>query len=258
MRGRGRTWALAVALAVVSVAGPAVAQTYRYRVEWGSVRLVTAEVTVTRTGERWEVRGDGTSAGPAAWFFDWEGFAESAGVVTADGLVTRRHVNGGRLGERQRSASVTWPDGRGGTPVTVTDLPADPAKETPIPPGSTAGTVDPFAALLTILDGLGRGGRCDGTYPVFDGRRRYDLTVKDVGRLNAPADRGPGTWSGPATGCAISSRPLGGFPIRPTVRTAPNARRLVYAARLANGSFAPIRIEVETSIGMVVGRLLRK
>src|SRR3546814_6055887 len=51
----------------------------------------------------------------------------------------------------------------------------------PLPPDAGKGTLDPLSVIAGLGELLQAGGRCEGTFPVFDGRKRYDLIVYDAG-----------------------------------------------------------------------------
>src|SRR3546814_20556550 len=44
----------------------------------------------------------------------------------------------------------------------------------PLPPDAGKGTLDPLSVIAGPGELLQAGGRCEGTFPVFDGRQRYD------------------------------------------------------------------------------------
>ena len=50
---------------------------------------------------------------------------------------------------------------------------------------------------------------CDQSFKIFDGRRRYDLKIKSLGKENLINDR-PKSFSGNVTICGVKMIPIGG------------------------------------------------
>ena len=92
-----------------------------------------------------------------------------------------------------------------------------------IPPEDRLGTLDPISAL-SLLMGLtdaqpaagGRGPNCDRDFRIFDGKRRYDLSLGPA--EPASLDRSPyNLHMGPAWRCAFDLKRGGGFRSRDQV-----------------------------------------
>jgi hypothetical protein len=84
----------------------------------------------------------------------------------------------------------------------VAETPKPVADRVPITDAHRLGIVDPVTALLIPAAGRGAATReaCERTLPVFDGRRRYDLTLtfKRMGKVKA--EKG---YAGPVAVCAV-------------------------------------------------------
>jgi hypothetical protein len=137
----------------------------------------------------------------------------------------------------------------------ITDL----EKVTPVPKVSTIGPSDPFTVLLSVLDRLAATGRCETEAKVWDGRRRYNLSVTHLGAENLIADR-PWSYEGAAIRCALDYERIGGFWREPPNWRGPDDkasdRRMIWVAETAPDRWVLVRAEMETLYGTVVGRLL--
>ncbi|MEM7223701.1 MAG: DUF3108 domain-containing protein [Pseudomonadota bacterium] len=221
-----------------------------YEVAWGNFTLAEAEVKYREDQTRYHLAGQGRTEGLLEWFFTWHGTAETEGLLEATGRRPLAHQSEGTWNDSTRSTRVAWP-GKG-PPTTETQPPPDLELVTPVPKDATAGTSDPFTAVLQLLDSLAETGRCEAEAKVWDGRRRYDLAVAHIGPETLVPDR-PWAYGGPAVACALSHQRIGGF-WRDS--EAPEAtRRVVWAAEIAPGRWALVRAEVDTSYGTVVARL---
>lgn len=253
--------ALVVLAALLPAVGPNTAraetQTFGYLLAWGHLTLAEAEVSYRQSGSNYHLMGQGRTRGILELFFPWQGRARTEGLLSGRTRLPLVHQHEGIWKEKTRWTRVEW-DGTA-APRTEARPPPDPEKVTPVPEASTVGTSDPFTALLSILDRLPATGRCDAEASVWDGRRRYNLSVSHLGEKTLVADR-PWAYEGPAIGCALSYERIGGFwRERPDWRDpdedAPG-RRVVWVAEIAPERWVVVRAEMETRYGTVVGRLL--
>jgi hypothetical protein len=115
----------------------------------------------------------------------------------------QRYQTSGEYRGKQRLAQLDY-DGGGGVRTHI-DPPAELDDRDPVPPALQQDTVDPLTAgLRAVLSG------CRGQLRVFDGRRRYDLTLTDLGDADTPPSRHT-VYSGRARHCRATIQPLAGF-----------------------------------------------
>jgi hypothetical protein len=90
---------------------------------------------------------------------------------------------------------------------TATSKDADGAPPAVLP----AGTMDPVAAAIAALAGSARDGTCARRETVFDGRRYYELIVRDGDGDNVAPPNHLSAYAGPALKCRIAMKRLAGF-----------------------------------------------
>ncbi|TQV71248.1 DUF3108 domain-containing protein [Denitrobaculum tricleocarpae] len=226
----------------------------RYEVAWGNMTLAEAKVNYALNDTRYEIEGSGESQGTLAFLFPWKGSARSVGLTTEKGFQVSRHDSEGSFRDRTRRTSVIWrPDAP--LPELVAEPESDLTEVTPVPEDATAGTADPFTVLLSTLNRLEQGERCDAEARVWDGRRLYDLKIGHIGRAELVRDR-PWTYNGTAIGCSLTYTPIGGFRKDSEWRDRQDEiRRIIWIGRLPNEKMVPVRIELSAPIGRFVGRL---
>jgi hypothetical protein len=101
--------------------------------------------------------------------------------------------------------------------------------------------------LLSFLRTVGREGRCAGTWPVWDGRRRFDIAVADAGEAQLEASDAA-IYAGPALRCRVTFTPIAGFR-RPVDEIEPRPA-LVWLGPVAGSTLpVPVRAEAETEWG---------
>ncbi|HEU5339286.1 MAG TPA: DUF3108 domain-containing protein, partial [Sulfuricaulis sp.] len=148
------------------------------------------------------------SEGIASLLFSWQSKARSTGYRTRDRLVPRLHEVNGKWSGEARKVRLSY-DGPGKIDSEVSP-PSDGTERDAVPGWLTVGTVDPLSATLAVLLRLAGGDRCEGKFPVFDGRRRYDMVVRAGAPATLPAIHSS-IFAGPAQRCDFKLRRIAGF-----------------------------------------------
>jgi hypothetical protein len=238
------------AAAALAPQGGAGARELAYHLDWGPLPL--AEIRI-----RLEAGADGgrtltaqaESLGVARLFADFA--VEQTSRAQADG--SRFYVSEGRWGGEARRRLVAWPGPEARPRVDHAGNPPE-GPRTPIPEAELEGVVDPGTAILRMLDRVAAGEGCGGTWRLYDGVRRLDLTVTDEGTERLEADR-DWTYSGPARRCRLNFARVGGFEADEPRETAESDYdRRLWIAELPGG-VAPVRLSVSWPLGAAVGRL---
>jgi hypothetical protein len=122
--------------------------------------------------------------------------------------------------------------------------------------------LDPYSAVLRLIRHIETTGDCTKSYEIFDGRRRNRLHFETLGTTNLTETR-PGEFAGEALICSLEFEPIGGHQIESKWRSDgkdDNDDRIkMFFGRPLQGQIVPVRVEVDSWIGAIVGRLdLRK
>jgi hypothetical protein len=225
------------------------ARRHVFHLDWGPVSLAEIRISLSETPEVRVMRAEAESLGVAALFADFA--VRQTAVIEAGG--PRRFVTDARWGDETRRRAVLWPGPDAAPQVDHMGAPPE-GPRTPIPPGALSGAVDPATASLALLDRFAAGEGCGGTFRLFDGVRRLDMTVIDEGAERLEADR-PWTYAGPARRCRIRFERIGGFEADEPRETAErDYDRLLWIADLPEGP-APVRLRVAWPLGAAVGRI---
>ncbi|WP_439572340.1 DUF3108 domain-containing protein [Phreatobacter sp.] len=137
----------------------------------------------------------------------------------------------------------------------VTSLSAQPARpdapdQVPLTASHRQGVLDPLAAGIFFVPGSGptvAAAACGRTFPVFDGRQRYDLTFtfERLDRLQVAG------YDGPVVVCNARYRAIAGH--RPAVSAPMEANRdmQIWLAPIAGTrALVPARITIRTPVGL--------
>lgn len=230
-------------------------QPLQYRVDWGPLQVAQFELTLFSGDGVRSVNAEVESRGVSRLFGS---FQSSLEILHADGF---RLLNG-------RS---TWDEGLSELTVSWTDPDAPPVVDlfrskprksalSPVPPESTLNTVDPFVPVFDISERLNHNGRCEGAYRIFDGIRRYDLTLRDAGDQALVGDSAA-EFSGPVHLCQLDLSRIGGFSTEGRLFQFEESelRRTLFFGQIPGRSrthWIPVRFEIESPLATVVAQVV--
>ncbi len=227
-----------------------------YEIYFGGFHVLTATAEWERAPEGYRIDGEAETQGMMGWMYPWKGTTESRGVFAAGKPVPMLHMNWGYDidDEEERLVSLTY-DRDGDITEALVQPEQDWNERHPLPENAGEGTLDPLSAVAGLAELLRSGGRCEGSFPVFDGRKRYDLTVSDAGeKILEPTSYS--IFAGPARGCRLDYEMLGGHRIERSKYAETARERIVWVGRPQEGApLLPVRLEIETAYGTVMGHL---
>ncbi len=192
------------------------------------------------------------STGAANVFLRFQMQADLDLRLEPDGLKPLRYASEIDGSFSRRSITMVW--GPDGLPRTELIPPADQDDRDPVPVDLTRNTLDPTTAILARSLVAGEQ-PCQGSDPIFDGRRRYNLHYSAVRWENLPAYR-RSAYSGDALKCTVKLEPIAGY----ARKYMENTRRLenevteFWLARLPEeGIWLPVRLRSQWMLGEVDG-----
>jgi hypothetical protein len=156
---------------------------------------------------------------------------------------------------QRRHATLTFgPEG----PKSLSSDPPYEDSRYPVSEDQQKKTLDPLSAavFLTSSANATQGKPCDAAAPIFDGRRRYDVTFSYVKKTDVHMDNG--LYSGPALVCQIHYNQIAGYQqsIIEQNKKFPKMYAWVISAKGSadpSRSYAlPVRVWAETDYGIVV------
>lgn len=222
-----------------------------YKIEWGRMMLAKSELYVFASSHQMTVQAQIESEGFASLVSKFRSEAR-ADLVNVDQLWQSK-----RLWMRRQSGNesveswVEWGDS-GDVKTQQRNPELDLAKVHPLASRFSRPVIDPYAAIMRVLEQVTSVTECSGSMDIFDGRRHARINITTRGQVMLERDRKNG-FEGPSLLCELELVPLGGH--RMNSRT--NKRRMisVFLARVTSGQWLPVRIEVEGWIGRIIARL---
>jgi hypothetical protein len=221
----------------------------------GGLHALSFETRMNRGDSAYSVKLTARTRGLAWLMHPYSLKAQSEGVADQNGLRPLHYRSTSeKRGKTRRQEIIYLDDGS-------LDVRIEPNKsgrrKARVPEDLTFGTLDPASALFSIIEAFAREGRCDGSIPVYDGRRRYDLLVTQTGSRDLKSN-GYGVYSGPATVCRIAVEQLAGFKKKKHHQGRFPSTIDVWLAPLAGGGelSVPVRLEGKTDRGRMVLHLV--
>ncbi|WP_245613220.1 DUF3108 domain-containing protein [Skermanella stibiiresistens] len=248
---------LAAAALMVGAQGALAAERVRlgYAIYAGGFEVLQASMLLDVQRNSYSVEVSAETQGLLGTFFPWRTLSRSDGVLRAGEAEPRVHQQQGSWRGQGRTVRLDY-DGAGGVAADVMP-PDDPAEREPVPPEMIPNTTDPLSAVLSVAAGVALGRGCTETVPVFDGRRRYDLSFRTVGNRQLAPNR-YSVFSGAVTQCEVTSKVLAGNWKRDGAATE-EEKRTPYALMLApvieGMPPIPVRLEGASRFGDVIMHL---
>ena len=227
-----------------------------YEVYFGGLPVLNAKAVWVQGGDSYRLSAEAETQGLAGWLHPWKGTTETFGHLDGDKIIPQHHVNWGTASGDDGENLVTLDyDSRGD----ITDTQVQPEQNWegrhPLPADAGKGTLDPLSVIAGLSELLQKNGRCEGSFAVFDGRKRYNLIVSDAGETTLDATD-YSIYSGPAHGCRLDYEMLGGHKIERNKYVETAHDRIVWVARpVEDAPLIPVRLSIETDYGVLMGHL---
>jgi hypothetical protein len=176
---------------------------------------------------------------------------ESQGAIAADQLLPRKHETASRTRGKDRLAHLDYPGD--GSVAAVIAPPDDSGRPKPTVQ-QIAGTIDPLSAILAIGHNVARAGHCADTVAIYDGRRRYDMTLVDRGveRLEPSSRYG---YAGEVRRCDVSVVKIAGFSFDQDYSPHTERGRVWLASPRPGTPPLPVRVEFDSDWGAISVRM---
>lgn len=123
--------------------------------------------------------------------------------------------------------------------------------------GYANGTMDPASLVVAVASLFARTGSCDGEYQLFDGARRYDLTLSQ-GAHTELTEMPASYYAGSATECAATPQLVAGFQQSAlNANLYPQSAKLWMAPAIAGFPTVPVRILAQSAFGNMTLELVK-
>ncbi len=235
-----------------------------YEVYAAGFEALDASLDLGTDEKNYEVKVTAVTRGLIGRLFPWRTAAQTTGDVNArGGLIPRKHVEGSQWRKHIYTELIEY-DAAGVLQTRrLTDNGAL-MNSQPTDPRLAAGAGDILTATLALLQNITKTNACKGSYTVYDGRRRYDVTLKDAGAAVLPKSR-YSIFQGKTMRCTVKLVPVAGFTKSDqkrgwwAIQSYTEARGkppTIWVAKAANGMDVIVRMEIDSAYGAAVANLI--
>ncbi|NJM91799.1 MAG: DUF3108 domain-containing protein [Rhodospirillaceae bacterium] len=234
--------------------------TLTYDVYLGGLHIFTFDVGMTLQPDRYRVAAQGGTQGMVGWLYAWQTRLAAEGLDRNGRIEPRRYDVESNWQGNLRTVQLGFA-GEGRYDLQQAPPPEpDPDIEGELPEWLPDGIVDPLSLAIAASRALERNGRCDQTLAVFDGRRRYDLTLMHIDAATLPPNE-YSVYHGPALRCSFSMKRISGFrkswKTKRQVDAAASAPTIWVAAIREDLPPLPVRYDGAIALGNIVIHLTK-
>ncbi|MDJ0685504.1 MAG: DUF3108 domain-containing protein [Alphaproteobacteria bacterium] len=228
-----------------------------YEVYFSGMNIMRADARMIMRDGSYRLEADGNTKGLADFFASWQGATFTEGRFDAEGrAVPEHHRQESSWKGEAREIDIKY-DADGQVNGVSVAPPPDLDEVTEMPEGAEIDTIDAVTVFAQQSRRITAGLGCDAKYAVYDGRRRFDLTITSGG-MEIIEPNAYSVYNGAAEACRVKIELLGGEQ-KDKSKYAKTARnRTVYVARpLADGPAVPVRMRIDTDYGVLMAHLTR-
>ena len=246
---------LPAALLVYAVSAETAELVLSYRIYTGGYNAATVSVKLDLAQDHYRVTTNLATNGFADLLLRFVQMSESRGEIGAERWYPKsfKSHSDGRFGQR----IVEMEYGEDRSTITALDPPQAEDDRDIVPEAMTVATYDPITAVTSAIRGDNER-PCIGKVPVFDGRRRYNLSfqARDIETLEV-SDLGG--YQGLALLCEIVFEPVAGFArqYEAETRTLRPPTKLWLVDLGDDTRWIPVRLLSESTFGRVITHLVR-
>ena len=154
---------------------------------------------------------------------------------------------------KSESVTLTY---RAGGKVDISAVPMTRQAQDAAAQGTANGTIDPASLVLAVIANYAQKGSCTAGYKLFDGVRRYDLNVTEVGDGNVQMYK-RSYYQGPATACQAVPQLIQGFAqMAVQSKLYPESAKIWIANAVPGMPAVPVRIYTQNALGEMVFDLI--
>ena len=180
---------------------------YFFEVQFGNLIVGKAEVSLIKDEKKLRVKAKTKTAGFLNTFYEYQGELSSWSLKNGKAWKPHKFSTNGFFKNKNRISELSWDKDNS---VSYKIDPVLDLKEVHDIDKSTLNKViDPLTSIINVIESIKNTETCDQSFKIFDGRRRYDLKIKNLGKENLINDR-PKSFSGNVTICGVKMIPIGG------------------------------------------------
>ncbi len=235
-------------------------QEVEYDVYAGGIHVVRANLVLDFTKEGYYAMGFGAeTSGFLGSLVPWSGTFKTRGWALSGSdhiRIPEQHISTAKWRGENEKKIYRYDKNDGFINLTTTFVGKKPRTEYP-DKKLTEGTIDVLSATLMVMEQVSDGNACEGSYDIFDGRRRFKINFHHKGYVMLKKTR-YNAYEGPAVECEVEVKPIAGawykkprgwLSIQEQGRTLGMMPTVWMAQVTKNAVVVPVRVRVKTTYG---------
>lgn len=235
----------------------------RYDVYAGGLKALSANLELDLAAEAYDIGLKAETDGFIGSLFPWKASYATSGHSDKGVLIPTVSTSSSSWRSDEKTTEMSY-DPHGNLLKTTEQRGQKTVVKRDIDKSLTHDAVDMLTGALLMMQNAKNTEKCEGSFPVFDGKRRFNITLKDDGRETL-AKSSLSRFEGEALRCTLKVEPVAGFKPKDkdrgwmAVQAHTEARKkppTIWFARLDDkGPVVPVRMEINSAYGAVVAHL---
>jgi hypothetical protein len=235
----------------------------QYDVYAGGFHALDASLALDLDKKAYDVGLDAKTKGFIGKLFPWQASYTTSGHSEKGVLVPTVSTARSSWRSRVKMTELSY-DPKGRIVKTTTQDGAKTKVDRDISTALAGNAVDMLTGALLMMQSAKNTQKCEGTFPVFDGKRRFNITLHDGG-TDMLAKSKVSKFKGEALRCTLKVEPVAGFKEKDKTRgwmavqahsEQHSKEPTLWFGRLgAEGPMVPVRMEISSQYGAVVAHL---
>ena len=241
----------------VVVADELIKTNFYYDIQWGHLIIGHITVSLERKNNSIKLKVKSRSEGAISLLYNYK--TNLVGRTYKQGEIWRAnsYMVNSTFRNQQYSSKVFWNKENKKLDYKI-DPPLDLDKVYDVPQSTLKNVIDPITAIMKLIEQINKDKPCDTELSIFDGRRRYNLSSKELEKQYLINDR-PRSFKGDAIVCGIKITPIGGHRIES--KWEPENDKFsdikIFFGTVTKGLHLPVRMKLNRWFGTITFRFLK-
>ena len=233
-----------------------VKEDFLYNIQWGNVTVGKVIVNLTLDDNKIIVKANTKTQGFVNTFYQYKSELISNSSKLENIWYPNKFSTNGIYDDKKRFSSLIWNNDNKFLNYEIDPI-LDLKKVHNVTKTSLVNVIDPITAIIKVIERIKKNEPCNMKLNIFDGRRRYDLLTKELGKTILKNDR-PKSYNGNATICGTKIIPIGGHRLKSKWKSEEDNFDdfKIFFGRTVSGVLFPVRVDLERWFGKITVRLL--
>ncbi len=253
--------ALIVALIIgtpsIAVADELTKTNFYYDIQWGHLIIGHIGVSLERKNSSIKLKVKSRSEGAISLLYNYKSDLVASSYKEDQIWRPNLYMVNSSVRNKQYYSKVFWNKKNNKLNYKIDPL-LDLEKVYDVPKTTLKNVIDPITAIIRVIEKINKDKPCDTKLRIFDGRRRYNLSTKELEKQYLINDR-PRSFKGDTIVCGIKVTPMGGNRIESKWK--PENDKFsdikVFFGTAAKDFHLPVRMKLNRWFGTITFRLLK-